>query len=171
MWTGRNMGGWVEKWRSQKRSSKTINIVSYALKVSVNGVTRVFVVHFRSLDTFKVCRLSFTVNIHVSTKTCVTDNKFVLHEALHMWHPFWKNSWQYIWFLKTFCSFIFPIHQYFYLSTTGFTHPNDRFLHLRLCSVGRGNMANKAILRRDHWDVMFTVCLSNCVNCYNLTIF
>ena len=32
----------------KKRSSKTIDIVSYALKVSENGVTCVFVVHFRS---------------------------------------------------------------------------------------------------------------------------
>ena len=32
--------------------SKTIDIVSYALKVSRNGVICVFVVHFRSLDTF-----------------------------------------------------------------------------------------------------------------------
>ena len=31
------MGGRVKK--EQKRSSKTIDIVSYALKVSVNGVT------------------------------------------------------------------------------------------------------------------------------------
>ena len=38
--------------KEQKRSSKTIDIVSYALEVSVNGVTRVFVVHFRSSDTF-----------------------------------------------------------------------------------------------------------------------
>ena len=30
--------------KEQKRSSKTIDIVSYALKVSVNGVTCVFVV-------------------------------------------------------------------------------------------------------------------------------
>ena len=36
----------------QKRSSKTIDIVSYALKVSVNGVVCVFVVHFRSSDIF-----------------------------------------------------------------------------------------------------------------------
>ena len=35
----------------QKRSSKTIDIVSYALKVSVNVC--MFVVHFRSSDTFK----------------------------------------------------------------------------------------------------------------------
>ena len=32
-------------------SSKTIDIVSYALKVSVNGVTCVFVVHVRSSGT------------------------------------------------------------------------------------------------------------------------
>ena len=35
------------------KSSKTIDIVSYALKVSENAVTCVFVVHFRSPDTFK----------------------------------------------------------------------------------------------------------------------
>ena len=33
--------------KKQKRSSKTIDIVSCALEVSVNGVTCVFVVHFR----------------------------------------------------------------------------------------------------------------------------
>ena len=54
-WTGRNTGGRVKKLRSQKRSSKTIDIVIYALKVSVNGVTCVFVVLFRSKKTFKVC--------------------------------------------------------------------------------------------------------------------
>ena len=32
---------------------KNIDLVSYASKVSVNGVTCVFVVHFRSLDTFE----------------------------------------------------------------------------------------------------------------------
>ena len=37
----------------KKRSSKTIDIVSYALKVSVNGVTCVFVAHFRSSGTFE----------------------------------------------------------------------------------------------------------------------
>ena len=37
----------------KEQSSKTIDIVSYALKVSENGVTCVFVVHFRSSDTFK----------------------------------------------------------------------------------------------------------------------
>ena len=47
------MGGRVKKGRRNKRSSKTIDIVSYALKVSVNGVTGVFVVHFRSSNTFE----------------------------------------------------------------------------------------------------------------------
>ena len=45
------MGGRVQKMKEQKRSSKTIDIVSYALKMSENGVTCVFVVHFRSSDT------------------------------------------------------------------------------------------------------------------------
>ena len=44
--------------KEQKRSSKTLDIVSYASKVSVNGVTCVFVVHFKSSDTFKVCKLA-----------------------------------------------------------------------------------------------------------------
>ena len=52
------MGGRVRKPKEQKKSSKTIDIVSYASKLSVNGVTCVFVVHFRSLDTFKVCKLA-----------------------------------------------------------------------------------------------------------------
>ena len=43
-WTGKKM-------REQKRSTRTIDIVSYALKVSVNGVTCVFVAHFRSSGT------------------------------------------------------------------------------------------------------------------------
>ena len=38
--------------KEKKRSSKTIDIVSYALEVNVNGVAYVFVVHFRSSDTF-----------------------------------------------------------------------------------------------------------------------
>ena len=38
--------------KAHKRCSKTIDIVSYALEVSVNGVTCVFVVHLRSSDTF-----------------------------------------------------------------------------------------------------------------------
>ena len=42
------MGGWV-KIKELKRSSKTVDIVSNALEVSVNGVT---CVHFRSADIF-----------------------------------------------------------------------------------------------------------------------
>ena len=38
--------------KEQIRSSKTIDFVSNALEVSVNDVTCVFVVHFRSSDTF-----------------------------------------------------------------------------------------------------------------------
>ena len=44
--------------KEQKKSSKTIDIVSYALEVSVNGVTCVIVVHVRASDTFKVCKLA-----------------------------------------------------------------------------------------------------------------
>ena len=77
---GRNMGGQVEN--AQNRSSKTIDIVSYALKVSVNGVIRVFVALFRSSGTFESLETSLTVNIHVSTKTCVTGNILILHKAL-----------------------------------------------------------------------------------------
>ena len=44
LWTAKKMT------EQNKRSSKTIDIVSYALKVSENGV---FLVHFRSSDTFK----------------------------------------------------------------------------------------------------------------------
>ena len=39
--------------KEQKRFSKIIDIVSYALKVSVNGVICVFLVHFRSSGTFE----------------------------------------------------------------------------------------------------------------------
>ena len=49
-WTG---GGQVKKMNGQKKSSKTIDVVSYALKVSVNGVICVFVAHFRSSETFE----------------------------------------------------------------------------------------------------------------------
>ena len=38
--------------KEQKKVFQTIAIVSYALKVNENGVTGVFVVHFRSSDTF-----------------------------------------------------------------------------------------------------------------------
>ena len=51
-WMGRNMGGRVKKMKEQKKVFQkhrySIDIVSYALNVSVNGVTCVFVVHFRS---------------------------------------------------------------------------------------------------------------------------
>ena len=41
-----------QKNKEQKiKASKTIDIVSYALKVSVNGVKCVFVAHFRSSGT------------------------------------------------------------------------------------------------------------------------
>ena len=43
--------------KAQKRSSKTIDIVSYALKVTENGVTCVFVVHFSHQTHLKVCKL------------------------------------------------------------------------------------------------------------------
>ena len=42
--------------KEQKRSSKTIDIVSYALKVSVNGVTCVCS-PFQVKNTFKICEL------------------------------------------------------------------------------------------------------------------
>ena len=46
IWTGKKI-------KEPKKSSKTIDIVSHVLKASENGVTCVFVVHFRSSDTFK----------------------------------------------------------------------------------------------------------------------
>ena len=46
------MGGYVKRIKEQtEKSSETINIVSYALEVIVNGVICVFVVHFKSSDT------------------------------------------------------------------------------------------------------------------------
>ena len=57
------MGGRVKN----KEQKKIIDIVS--LKVSENGVICVFVVHFRSSDTFKSLQTGLTVNIRVSTKT------------------------------------------------------------------------------------------------------
>ena len=61
-WMRKNQCGCVEIWvngwwtgkkmKEQKRSSKPIDIVSYTLEVSVNVVSCVFVVHFRSSDTF-----------------------------------------------------------------------------------------------------------------------
>ena len=43
-WTGKNT-------KEPKRSSKNIDVVSYALKLFVNGVICVFVAHFRSSGT------------------------------------------------------------------------------------------------------------------------
>ena len=71
--------------KEQKSSSKTTDIVnvSYALEVSVNDVTCVFVVHFRASDTFSRTFVNWLNSyIHVSTKTCVTGNNLVLHTAL-----------------------------------------------------------------------------------------
>ena len=70
------------KEQKKKKASKTIDIVSYALKVSVNGVICVFVAHFRSSGTLESSSTGLTVNIHVSTKTCATGNNFILHKAL-----------------------------------------------------------------------------------------
>ena len=64
--------------KDKKRSSKTVDIVSYALKVSENGV------HFMSSDTFNSLSTGLTVNTHVSTKTRVTRNNFILHKALQV---------------------------------------------------------------------------------------
>ena len=44
---GINVGGRVKN-EGAKKVFQTIDIVNYALEVSVNGVTCVFVVHFRS---------------------------------------------------------------------------------------------------------------------------
>ena len=45
--------------KEQNRSSKTLDTVSYALYVSVNGVTRVSVVCFRSSHILKlICKLA-----------------------------------------------------------------------------------------------------------------
>ena len=41
-----------KKMKEPKRSLKTIDTVSHALEISVNGVTCVFVVQFRSKNTF-----------------------------------------------------------------------------------------------------------------------
>ena len=44
---------WMGKKTNEQKFSKTIDIVSYALEVSVNDVTCVFVVHYRSSDMFE----------------------------------------------------------------------------------------------------------------------
>ena len=59
IWTGRNMGGQVvDGKKMSKKSSKTIDIVSYALKVSIDDVTCVFVFFFQVKKTFNVCELA-----------------------------------------------------------------------------------------------------------------
>ena len=56
LWTGSKIwvdGFWTgKKIKAQKRYSKTGDIVNYALQVSVNGVTCMFIVNFSSSDTF-----------------------------------------------------------------------------------------------------------------------
>ena len=71
-----------KKMKEQKRCSKTTDIVSYALEVSVNGVTCVcspfpVIIHILKLVNWLNC----AVNFHVS-KTCVPRNNLVLHKAL-----------------------------------------------------------------------------------------
>ena len=86
-----SMGGGRVKKEGAKKSSKTIDIVSCALKVSVNGVICVFVAHFRSSGTSESWQTNLIVNIHVSTKTCVTGNHFMLHKALYVSVEIIKN--------------------------------------------------------------------------------
>ena len=61
--------------KEQKRSPKTIDIVSYALKVSENGVTCVFVFDFRSSGNWLN-----SSHPHVHQNMC--GNNFILHKAL-----------------------------------------------------------------------------------------
>jgi len=65
------MGGWAENERAKKGSSKTINIVSYALEVSVSGVTCV-------CSAFQVIRhiLKFVKRLN-SEHPCVHQIKYV----------------------------------------------------------------------------------------------
>ena len=53
----------------------------------------VFVVHFRSLDIVKVCKLHLHLE-HVSIKTRVNGNNLVLHKAL-LCHEFNSQSQMY----------------------------------------------------------------------------
>ena len=61
-----------------------MDIVSYALKVGVNCVTCVSIVHFRSSGTFESLYAGLTVNIHVTLcpPKRVTGNNLFLHKAL-----------------------------------------------------------------------------------------
>ena len=45
--------GWTGKKMKEQKIKKTIDIVSYALEVSVNGVICAFLAHFRSSGTFE----------------------------------------------------------------------------------------------------------------------
>ena len=62
IWMGKNRcgrveirvdGWWTGTKMEEKMASKIIDIVSYVLEVSINGFSYVFVVHFRSSDTFE----------------------------------------------------------------------------------------------------------------------
>ena len=79
--------------------------------MSVNGVICVFVAHFKSSGTFEkfVNYLpgSLTVNINVSTKTCVTGNNFILHKALSWYNvsvP--KSKYLLVWCIQTSASIL-----------------------------------------------------------------
>ena len=77
---GKTCFGWVEIWvdtgqvnkGKSKKSLKTIDIVSYALEMSVNCVTCVFVVHVNWLNSGHPC-------VH---QKCVTGKNVILHKAL-----------------------------------------------------------------------------------------
>ena len=76
------MGEQVKNDGAKNKSAKTIDIVVYAFKMSVNGVTCVcspFLVikHISSLSNY-----GLTVNNHISNKNCVTGQNWILHKAL-----------------------------------------------------------------------------------------
>ena len=75
---GKNIGGRIKNEGAKKDLQKAfIYIVIDASKVSVNGVTCVFVVHFRSSDTFKVCKLPWQFT-SVCLPKRVTGNNLVI---------------------------------------------------------------------------------------------
>ena len=53
--------------KEQKRSSKTMHIVSYALIVSVNGVICVFIAHFRGHQEHFVAHLGHQAHFVAGT--------------------------------------------------------------------------------------------------------
>ena len=81
LWMGRNILGRVNK--NGVKYSKTIDIVSYASKVSVTCICSPFQVirHIYSLET------GLTVNIHVSTKPCIKPSPWPLCDLVcpHLW--------------------------------------------------------------------------------------